>query len=105
MLTRQTRCGRCRLAFVKLWEHRREDRLEREKADAEALAVVRELDDWAKANRRFAPAPDWDGKSWGVHVPWPGDTAGSDRVEAATPDAARAAAAAWVRAQAHKAGT
>ena len=97
------RAGDSDAACAHLYVKRLESQLSAATARAEELerqlADVKTLDDWAERHRRFAPSPDWDGNSWGVHVPWLGEIAGSDRLEGATPDEARAKAAARVRSQ------
>lgn len=65
-------------------------------ADAQALADVRTLDDWAKFHRDYAPAPRPYAPASGG---WFIQLAPFKAFDGSTPDEARAKAAAWVREQ------
>lgn len=72
------------------------------RADAQALADVRTLDDWAKGGKLLewsvtdCSYPGHDPKHWCCRL---ATTAGNTYLYGATPDEARAKAAAWVRGQ------
>lgn len=90
--------GRCPGCDSRVWVDTLMTKLE---ADAQALADVRTLDEWAAADdeRYVVTGPQYFGKSWYCTLWHVENKREAGPFQADTPDAARHAAAEWVRSQ------